>query len=196
MKSNFICSLYLLVSIVVTAQNKSVNPFTISGGFGYSNSLKNTIGSTAAWLQTSYQFSSSFSIAMEFENAQFKTKGVYLDFGYPEKLNTDDQLFLVGLKYIFNPNSKITFSALTGGAYLIRQSAKITKYEQKDINGNIIGTSFDWRTLTDNSFGIPLVCEAVYSIHKRLLLGARVKYNSYINQTNTYTCGLLVGLKL
>jgi len=196
MKKNIICGLCLLVSFVVSAQNKSVNPFTISGGFGYSNSLKSTIGSTAAWLQTSYQFSNSFSIAMEFENAQFKTKGVYLDFGYPEKLNTDDQLFLVGLKYSFNPNAKVIFSALTGGAYLIRQSTKITKYEQKDINGNIIGANFDWRTVIDNSFGIPLVCEAVYPINKRFLLGVRVKYNSYFNQTDTYTCGLLVGLKL
>ena len=44
--------LFQFFTLRLSAQIKSQKPFTVSGGFGYSNALQNNTGSTAAWLQT------------------------------------------------------------------------------------------------------------------------------------------------
>lgn len=192
-------ALYLLLQLFtfsLSAQNKSQTPFTVSGGFGYSNAVKNNTGSTAVWIYTDYQFYKSLSFSMEFENMQFKSPGIYTEFGYPKKLDTDDNLFSIGLRYKYNTKSKVEFSALMGWTYLIRRSSQITKSELTDNNGNIVQTSFDWRTVTQNEYSIPLIIESTYPLGKKITAGLRVKYNNHFSLKDTYTCGLLVGLKL
>lgn len=194
-----ICVIFLLFqffTLRLSAQIKSEKQFTVSGGFGYSNAVKNNTGSTSIWLQTDYKFYKSLSFAMEFENMLFKSPGVYTEFGFPPKLDVYDNLFLIGLKYQFTSKSKIAFSACSGWAFLIRQSSQITKSEFTDNNGNVVQTSFDWGTLTQNIYSIPLIIEATYPLGKRITAGLRVKYNNHFQLKDTYTCGLLVGLKL
>jgi hypothetical protein len=143
----------LFVSSSISAQPGSTKIFTVSGGVGYSNAFKNNTGSTAAWIQTDYQFYKKVSFIMEFETMKFKRPGVYTEFGYPEKLDTDDNFFSVGFKYqLAQAKSKMSISCFTGYTYMIRQSTEIKKTESNDVTGNTIGRTFEWRTAVDNFF--------------------------------------------
>lgn len=188
--------LFQFFTFRLSAQVKSEKQFTVSGGFGYSNAIKNNTGSTAAWLQTDYRFYKYLSFAMEFETMQFKSPGFYTEFGFPDKLNTDDNMFSIGFRYMYSAKSKVAFLAFTGFTYLIRQSTQITKTDFTDNNGNVFQTSFEWTTATQNVYGMPVIFESTYPLGKKITAGVRVKYNNYFRLKDTYTCGLLVGLKL
>jgi hypothetical protein len=125
----------------------------------------------------------------------FKSPGIYTEFGYPDKLGVYDNLFMIGPKYQVTSKSQIAFSVCTGFAYLIRQSSRITRDIYTENNGTVVET-FDWRGLTDNRFSIPVIFESTYPFSKKITAGLRVKYNNHFSLKDTYTCGLLVGLKL
>lgn len=160
----------------------------LSAGVSYANTFSGGKGGTSSSFQLGYQLSKNFSIAMEFDEMGFKTKG-FVPHLVPDTRFLD--LVYSGIvKYHFDTKGKIKFAAGSGWSFLVRE---VDYYEYTTTEQ---GSDVHFKSNISSDYIIPVVAEAEYPITKKFALLLRARYYFVPNDTQSFNVGVAASITL
>ena len=172
--------------------NSTSKECRISTGIGFANATKNAKSpGKAVWVQLDYKLSAHFSVAMEFENMNYKqnnySTNIPIDKSDIEALNNNFSLLV---KYHFTSIQKLKISFASGWTYSIH--TRNSYFPESD------GTTVNWvpYNYTFDDYRIPILIEAQYPLFKTLDILARGKYNLNTQNGDNYSAAIGLSLKL
>jgi Outer membrane protein beta-barrel domain len=166
--------------------------FRISTGLGFANATENikSVGPDF-WIQFEYKVSKPFSIAMEFENMNYKQPGYYDDLPVnPNEIKVHDNNFSLLVKYHFPTPKKLKIALASGWTYCVRQNEYFI-YEKDS-------TSSSWfpNVTSSSDYRVPFLAEVAYPLSTKINITTRLKYNTGSQNGDTFSGGIGLSLKL